>query len=115
MYFVSCFLAMILLAVTLEQIDWRGPFLQVAYMLGIIVTALLVCFASLRQYSFLLTRAECFGSQSSCAACGAYGVLLVLAAGASNVASSTLTRRPDNAWVRVRCKKCGHEWRIDND
>jgi hypothetical protein len=20
----------------------------------------------------------------------------------------------DNSWIRVRCKKCGNEWRMDN-
>jgi hypothetical protein len=114
MYFVSCFLAMILLAATLEQIDWRGPWLQLLYMLGIVVAAAGVCFASLRQYNFLLARAECLGSQSSCGQCGVYGVLHVLDS-AHAPGGAPVLRRSDNAWIRVRCKKCGNEWRMDND
>jgi hypothetical protein len=113
MYFVSCFLAMILLAATLEQIDWRGPLLQLLYMLGVVGAAAAVCFASLRQYSFLLGRAEVFGAQSKCEQCGVYGILRVIGAGFEEPGGLRL-KRSDNTWIRVRCKKCGHEWRMDN-
>jgi hypothetical protein len=114
MYFVSCFLAMILIAATVEQIDWRGPFLQLAYMLAVVVGAAAVCFASLRQYNFILARAECLGAQSSCSECRTYGALQVLAAGAAWHHGVPLLRRRDNSWIRVRCKKCGHEWLMEN-
>lgn len=113
-YFVTCFLSMILIAACLEQIDWKGPLPQLVYMMSAVVFGGALCIASLRRFSFLLARAECFGEQSSCQKCKTYGVLRVVGAGVVGNEESVLSAA-DNAWVRVQCKKCGHEWRIDNE
>jgi hypothetical protein len=112
-YFVTCFLSMIVVAVCLDQIDWRHP-LRELLLLAYVMGGVLLCLGSIRRYNFLLTRAECFGAQSVCAACATYGVVQVLAASARREAPGE-KGFADNAWVRVRCKKCGHEWRIDNE
>jgi hypothetical protein len=112
-YFVTCVLSMIVVAVCLEQIDWRAAgqeFALVVYIVG----GLLLAFSSLRRYNFLLFRAERFGNQSTCQNCRTYGVMSVLDAGVS-AAEERSARASDNSWIRVRCKKCGHEWRMDND
>lgn len=112
-YFVTCFLSLIVIAATLELIDWRAPFLQFAYLLAVIAGAGALCATSLRRYRFILSRAECLGAQSSCERCETYGVLHVIGAGAGNERTE-LFGATDNPWIRVRCKKCGHEWRMDN-
>jgi len=112
-YFVTCFLSMILVAVCLEQIDWRHPW-QELLLLAYVIGGVLLCLLSIRRYNFLLGRAECFGAQSVCGGCATYGVVRVLAASDGRQAPGEEAFE-DNAWVRVRCKKCGHEWRIDND
>ena len=101
-YLVTCVLSMMAVAACVEMIEWRGPVLRTAVMLCVIVGGTALGLASLRRYNSLLMRAECFGSQSSCAQCQTYGALKVLNAG------------NDNAWIRVCCKKCGNEWRMDN-
>lgn len=113
-YFVTCFLSLIVVAVCLEQIDWRGPVTQIVFMLSAIVAGGAVCVGTLRRYNFLMVRAECLGAQSSCAHCSAYGVLQVLAAANGAESQGGLFEIPDNQWIRVRCKKCGHEWRMEN-
>lgn len=112
-YLVTCVLSLLMMAVALEQIDWRGPLLQFLFTLAALLLGAALCFESLRRYGFLLARAECFGEQSSCGQCRTYGVLQVLGAGVGERHSHPLAP-PDNSWVRVRCKRCGHEWRIDN-
>lgn len=112
-YLVTGFLSFILIAVFLEEIDWRGSFGHVAYMLAVIVIGIAACTIAVRRYGFLLARAERLGGQSSCTRCGAYGVLQVLAAG-DETRSPGFLAMSDNAWIRVRCRKCGHEWRMDN-
>jgi len=107
-YFVTCFLSMIVVAVCLEQIDWRQPARELAN-IAYIAGGPLLCFFSLRRYNFILVRAESFGSQSTCAACRTYGVLQLLASGPGEDAEGEAA----DAWLRVRCKKCGHEWRMD--
>lgn len=110
---VTCIMSLILIAVCLDQIEWRGPFVRLVFTLAALALGGALCFESLRRYGFLLARAECFGEQSSCAKCKVYGVLQVIGAGVGKARPLPLAP-PDNSWVRVRCKRCGHEWRIDN-
>lgn len=107
-YFVTCFLSMIVVAVCLEQIDWRHPTHELAT-IAYIVGGVVLCVFSLRRYNLIILRAECFGAQSTCAHCRTYGVLQVLAAGSADDAEDAA----DSPWLRVRCKRCGHEWRMD--
>ncbi|MGZ8155195.1 MAG: hypothetical protein ACXW2I_15495 [Burkholderiales bacterium] len=111
-YFVTCFLSMILVAACLEQIDWRAVGQEFA-LFGYIVGGFTLCLFSLRRYHFLLLRAECFGNQSTCGNCLTYGILQVIDAGIAETDANASDVPRDNSWIRVRCKKCGHEWRMD--
>jgi hypothetical protein len=102
-WFVTCFVCMIVVAAGLEQLDLSGPLLQLLWNGLLVAGAAWVCFKSLRWYNFLLGRAEALGAQSNCARCSTYGILKVVDAG----------RADADSWIRVRCKKCGHEWRMD--
>jgi hypothetical protein len=113
-YFVTCFLSMIVIAASLEQIDWRASPGQIMFLLAVLVAGGALCIASLRRYNFLLVRAECLGSQSNCPECRVYGVLKVIGAGEGEERRGGVFTRADNPWIRVRCKKCGHEWRMEN-
>ena len=110
-YFVTCFLSLIVLAASLEQIDLHGPLGQQIWLATLVAGSAWLCFKSLRWYNFLLVRAEVLGAQSNCAQCSAYGVLKVVEAGCGSAEDESAA---DNSWIRVRCKKCGHEWRMDN-
>lgn len=57
---------------------------------------------ALRRYLYLLTHADAVANQADCAACKTYGRLDLLRADASGEE------------VLVRCRQCGHEWRIDS-
>ncbi len=113
-YFITCFLSLIVVAACIELIDWHAPATQVLFMVSAIVAGGVVCIVSMRRYSFLLARAECLGSQSSCALCQAYGGLKVIGAGVGEERMQGFVARNDNPWIQVRCKKCGHEWRMAN-
>jgi predicted Zn finger-like uncharacterized protein len=69
------------------------------------IAVILLCVGAglwaLRRYLFLLTHAEAVANQAECATCKTYGRLDLLQ---SNAAGDE---------VIVRCRKCGHEWRID--
>lgn len=113
-FLVTGFLSLIVVAVSLEEIDWRGSFGHVAYMLTLIAACGAACVGALRRYTFMLSRAERLGAQSSCPHCSTYGVVQVLAASDGPSVGRAFFGISDNAWIRVRCKKCGHEWRMDN-
>ena len=110
-YFVTCFLSLIAFAACLEQIDWHGPWMQQIWMGVLLVGSAVLCLKSLRWYNFLLARAETLGAHSNCPQCDVYGVLRVVGAAQADACHG---RAQDNSWIRVRCKKCGHEWRMDN-
>ncbi len=112
-YLITCLLSLILIAACLEQIDWRGPLVQLAFTLSALALGGALCIGALRRYGFLLGRAECLGAQSSCGKCSTYGVLKVTSAGVTEATQSGLAIA-DNSWIRVQCKKCGHEWRMEN-
>ena len=112
-YFVTCFLSLITFAACLEQFDGRGPLGQQFWTAALIVGSALLCFKSLRWYNFLLARAETLGAQSSCSQCSTYGILAVVDAGHSTAGADAATVGY-SSWIRVRCKKCGHEWRMEN-
>ena len=112
-YLVTFLLSLIAVAVCLEQIQWRGPVAQLMFMLTAIIAGGFLCVATLRRYSFLMVRAQSFGAQSNCPHCHIYGVLQVLDAGDVDRQDGVFAVT-DNLWIRVRCKKCDHEWKIDN-
>ena len=114
-YFVTCFLSMIVFAASLEQFDGKGPLGQQIWMASLVAASAFVSFKTLRWYNFLLARAETLGAQSSCAECSTYGILEVLEAGCGAPGADGVAAAVDhNSWIRVRCKKCGHEWRMGN-
>lgn len=56
---------------------------------------------SLRRYLYLLMHAEAMANQATCERCDTYGRLEVAAEDRAG------------ARLRVRCRKCGHEWTIE--
>lgn len=113
-YLVTCLLSLIAVAVCLERVEWRGPIVQLMFLLTAIIAGGALCVAALRRYSFLLVRAQSFGAQSNCPHCDIYGVLQVVEAGNVERQVPGLFTIPDNTWIRVRCKKCAHEWKMNN-
>ncbi len=107
-WFVTCFLCMIVVAVCVEQIDWRHPLREIASV-GYITGGVLLGMVSLRRYSQLLMRAETLVGQSTCARCSTYGVLQVLEASSGGDAEGFT----DEGWIRVKCRKCSHEWLME--
>lgn len=69
------------------------------------IAAVLLCSATgvwaLRRYLYLLSHAEAAAHQADCPQCGTYGRLELMP-----------PERGDEA-VPVRCRKCGHTWRIN--
>jgi predicted nucleic-acid-binding Zn-ribbon protein len=113
-YLVTCLLSLIAVAVCLERIEWRGPMTQFIFMLTTIIAGGALCVSALRRYSFLMVRAQSFGAQSDCPHCNCYGMLQVVDAVDVERQFPGLFVVADNSWIRVRCKKCAHEWKMDN-
>jgi hypothetical protein len=54
---------------------------------------------AVRRYLYLLNHAEMIANQADCPSCKTYGRLELVSA--------------DSASTGVRCRHCGHEWRIE--
>src|SRR5687768_4620632 len=100
-YFVTCFLSLIVFAASLEQFDSRGSLGEQFWTAAVLAGSAYVCYKSLRWYGFLLARAETLGAQSNCARCEAYGILKVVEAG-HGVPEDAVAGGGDNSWIRVR-------------
>lgn len=108
-YFVTAFLSMILVAACIEEIDVRAPGWTPVLLFALIVGGTVLCIWSLGRYKFMLDRAEYAAERSVCANCTAYGRLELLPAPAEYREPAARAAPP----LKVRCRKCGHEWNID--
>jgi hypothetical protein len=107
--FLTCFLCMILVLACLEGFSLRAAGWQPLGTLALVVVGAAVGVAALRHYKRLLDRAEYIAEHSTCGQCSTYGRLQILASGGG----SELSARHDGLWIRVQCRKCGHQWLID--
>jgi hypothetical protein len=109
-YLALAFVAMILLLSGLELLAESasaGHYLAVLLAAALGGTLMLVAW---RRFNALLTRAEQFGELATCRECKSWGKFRVLGQ------ESTLDDDPPELgrphWLRVRCTKCGNEWKL---
>lgn len=109
-YFVTAFLALILLGAGMEWMvqDHRWTIWLVAVSLA--AASALLCYVGWRRFTVLLGRAELFAESATCAQCGAWGKFAVISAETESDDVPVEAGRPH--WIRVKCSKCGHDWRL---
>jgi len=73
--------------------------------------------AAFHRYALMMARAQRLANKATCAKCETYGLLRVT--DASRIAHPVYDEQgvskaddADDAWLRVQCKRCGHEWSI---
>jgi hypothetical protein len=107
---VTAFLCVIVIAVCLDQLLGRDAGFKTLILLALVAAGVALCFKTVTFYFKMLFRAEHFAAQAICSECKVYGVIEVLA---SSLCTSRVSR--DSAgddWLKVRCKKCGHDWKM---
>lgn len=105
---VTAFLAIIVVAVCLDQFRWRDGGFKPLILLVLIVAGIVLCFKTVTFYFETLFRAEHYAVQAVCGECKTYGLIEVVASSASGTQGAEDDAGAD--WLKVRCKKCGHEW-----
>ena len=115
-YLVTCFLGVIVAATSFEAFPLHSPVMRFVFRLALLSAGALVSLYSWRRYRDMMFLAERLGDVATCRKCGAYAAFNVLAFG-----PRSLRAAPDNAgraaldaetWLKVRCRKCGNEWRM---
>jgi len=96
---VTCVLCMVLVAVLLEDLEFHEGIVKSVIQLAIVFVAGIVAWFAWQRYGDVMSHAEYFASQSVCATCQTYARFAV-----------TDAAEDGDTWVRVRCKKCAHEW-----
>lgn len=110
-YLVLGFIALIFTMGSVEVLGDTELGARYAFILiGAAVGGLLVLVAW-RRFNALLARAEHFGEAATCPQCKAWGKFKVLAQESANADDPPEAGRPH--WIKVRCKKCEKEWRVE--
>ncbi len=104
-YLVTGFLALIMMGIALEVVDFRQSAAGYFYLLAIAAVGGAICVYAWRQFTTLLGRAEFVAGHATCPGCGTY-------------AKFTITRAVDQpesmtgCALHVRCKTCGSDWQL---
>ena len=106
-WFVTAFLCAVLIMVLMEELNLRGPEPLSLTSLVVIVATTLIGVVAIRRYMHMLNRAESLAEQCVCPGCASYGVIRVLEAG-------RVDDDEQPQWIRVSCKKCNREWRLES-
>lgn len=101
---VTCVLALILAAASLEAFTFPAPPAKLATFLFVSGAASLVAWLGWRRYRRLMLLTWRFGEAAICKRCSAYGRFSVDACGEAE---------PNGLiWLDVSCKKCRFRWRM---
>ncbi len=105
-YLVTGFLALIMMAIALETIEFRRSAASALALLAIGFAGGALCLFAWRQFTQLLARAEYLAERATCAACRTYARFIVDGAVDKPTAVAGCT-------LHVRCRACGHCWNIE--
>lgn len=110
-YLVTAFLALILLLAGIEALDHlrRSPAFYVVLIVAAAAAGMLM-YVAWRRFLTLLQRAELFAAAAECPRCKTWGLFEVIGAEAASDDEPVEAGRPH--WLRVRCRKCGQDWRV---
>jgi hypothetical protein len=101
---VTCILAMVLAAASLEAFTFAAPLPNLAGFLLMFGVACAVAWLSWQRYRRAMLGAWRLGEAAVCRRCATYGRFEVLASGTTDGIGST--------WLDVRCRKCSFNWRM---
>jgi hypothetical protein len=105
-WLVTGLLAIIMMAVALEVLEFRRTAGDFALFAVIAVAGGALCLYAWRRFNVQLFRAEHLAGHATCAGCGAYAKFAV-------VASRDAPDAVFGCALDVRCRRCGHGWTLE--
>jgi hypothetical protein len=106
-YLITCFLSMIAVAVTLEVPELMKLGFETLVRLAVAFVGIAFCILAWKQYKKRMVLADVLGEVATCSNCRVYAAFNVIGAGTP---ASCGDEDVYHFWMRVRCRKCGHEW-----
>ena len=110
-YLVTAFLSLILLLAGFEAMDeLRGSTVYYLAVVAVAAATGTLMWVAWQRFCVPLVRAELFAESAGCPCCQAWGRFDVLAAEETGGGDPPEAGRPH--WLRVRCRRCGEQWRL---
>lgn len=109
LYLISGILCLFTAMAGIEGFSLRTPGWEPMLRLFVMIGGGAVCLWTLRRYLMMLGVAEHAAERSVCEKCAVYKGLELSAIAPQPAAAEEGVLTP----VRVRCRKCGHEWTIE--
>jgi hypothetical protein len=106
-YLVTGFLGSILAFAGVELIGQHGSTARTLLGAAAVAIGATTAAVGLQRYLRSLVFAVNLGERAVCGQCRTYAAFSVLASGPDRAAA-----HESDFWLRVKCLKCGHEWRI---
>jgi len=112
--FTTCLLCGLVVASCLEAITHTRFDLRGILLLALVAGAVVLGVWSWRRYLAVLERAERYGMRSNCPKCDAYARFEIVASGVATEGPylDPVTTSLPQPWLRVRCRRCGEQWRM---
>lgn len=98
-WLISCVLCLLAAAACLEELSFRAPLPQVLALGAAVFAAGAVAILGWNRYRLIMGEVERVAEHSTCTSCRTYAAFRLVGT--------------EGAAMRVRCRKCAHEWRID--
>lgn len=106
-WFITGFMCAVLIMALMEDLNLRRPEPLSLASLAMMVMALLLGGVAIYRYLRMLSRAEMLAEQCVCPGCRVYGLIQVLETG-------VVEADERSQWMRVSCKKCDRQWRVES-
>ena len=117
LYLIACFACGFVILWCLEGISLRENAVRGLLLLLVGAASGLAAVLAFNRYAAMMMRAQRLANHATCAKCDTYGLLKVT--DASRIAHPVYDEHgvskaddAEAAWLRVQCKRCGHEWTI---
>lgn len=104
-YLVTGLLALIMMAIAIEMIDFRQSAQGLIALLLVGAAGSALTLYAWRQFTFLLARAEYLAERATCSSCRTYARFAIDRVDANPQAVAGCT-------LHVQCRKCGYRWSI---
>ena len=112
LYLVTCFLGIIMVATSLELYGQRESCWGLVLALAIGLGGMAAAMVGWERYKRIMMVAEHIGNHATCSDCNAYARFDVVDAGRALHQEPVDIADPNEVWLKVHCRKCGHDWTI---